>query len=159
LSLSLGVDETFIGQVFDTYKPRSADLLEAFTIHELAHELGQDPATLMSSIRERQREQGEAAGAGCKPQEGRDKRPGSDDEGDKASSDAARRHAGGGHSARAAGGAACGHEAPFTESQHGSTGSKRGQGEADGELKHAGGGQNIRGQHRRRQPTHRQQRA
>ncbi len=32
LGLSLGVDETFIGQVFDTYKPRSADLLEAFAI-------------------------------------------------------------------------------------------------------------------------------
>jgi hypothetical protein len=48
-------DEAFLAQVFDTYKPRNLETLEAFAISELAEELEQDPQELAQAIRERQR--------------------------------------------------------------------------------------------------------
>jgi hypothetical protein len=52
VSLSLDVDELLVEEVFNTYRPRSLDSLDAHTIGVLAEELEQDPYALTQTIRE-----------------------------------------------------------------------------------------------------------
>ncbi len=70
--MSLGVEEAIATQVFDTYKPRSFDTLEAFAISVLAEE--QDQAALAAAVRARQRD------PDCKPGRGGTRATPSDDE-------------------------------------------------------------------------------
>jgi hypothetical protein len=61
LSLSLGVEKSYVAQVFDLYQPRSLDTLEVCVIGELADELGMDAHALARELKEN------GAEAGCKP--------------------------------------------------------------------------------------------
>ena len=134
LSLSLGVEEEFLSQVFDTHRPRTIDALEQFAIGELAEELGQDPAALVEAIRARQRD------FGCKPANGDHRASPSDDEADGAPERAAAGRAGGGNSAQTASAAARGHGGPFTEAQRGGTSMESGKRAATAEPGRAGDG-------------------
>jgi hypothetical protein len=129
-------DEAFLAQVFDTYKPRNLETLEAFAISELAEEHEQDPQELAHAIRERQRKQRDEGGAGCKPLPERPKHPGDNDE-DGDAQGKATRHSGGGGAVRAAGAPAIGHDVAFTHAQHGNAGKRRGLGPTQKQL-HAG---------------------
>ena len=133
LSLSLGVEKSFVGQVFDTYRPRTFDSLECFVIGELADELDQDPATLAEAIRARQSD------LGCKPARGGVSFPSSDEEADGASERTAANRAGGGNSTQAASAAAGGHGGSFT-GQRGGASRENGKQAATAEPGRAGDG-------------------
>ena len=76
LSFSLGIEEAYVAQVFDLYRPRSLDTLEAFTVGELAEELEMDVATLVRELTQSNAE------AGCKPAAGAPQAMDDDDDAD-----------------------------------------------------------------------------